>query len=567
MTGRIFTLACAAALCLAASTALYSQQAAADLILTSGKIITVDEKFTIAQAVALKGDRIVAVGTNQDINRLAGAGTRRIDLRGKSVTPGLIDNHMHLLRGGTTWQWEVRWDGVESRKQALAMLRVRAAAIPAGEWIYNLGGWAIEQFADDKRPFTREELDQAVPNHPVLLQASYREAYLNSRALQTFGITDSMPREAWVVRDGAGKPTGRILEAGFRQLVAKLPSASPPQVEGSTRLMIHDLNKAGVTAYGSAGCEADVLPIYRKWAEEGHLDVRVFCITGQGAGTPQQVDQALPRIAQMKLFQGDSWINNVFYGESVYGPLHDPMFIKASNPTPDELVQWRRLATAIAKAGLPLHVHANLTNTIDAFLDQVEQVHKEYPITTLRWTFAHANQLNASHLERMKKLGMYAAVHPWAVINGGINQEVFGDAAYDMAALNTIQRSGIMWGFGSDGTRANQILPFVTLSWAVTGKMVGGTRALRSTETISREDALIAFTRRNAFFVFQEDNLGSIQPGKLADLVVLDRDYLTVPADQIKDITSVMTIVGGRVVYDANMPASRRPGEVGTSTR
>jgi predicted amidohydrolase YtcJ len=227
------------------------------------------------------------------------------------------------------------------------------------------------------------------------------------------------------------------------------------------------------------------------------------------------------------------------------------MFVPKSDPKPDQLATWRRIATEIAKAGLPLHVHANLTNTIDAFLDQIEQIHKEYPVKNLRWTLAHVNQLNASHLERMKNLGMYAAVHPWAVINGGINQAVFGDAAYDMAQLRTIQNSGVMWGFGSDGSRANQIRPFTTLWWAVTGKMVGGTRALRETQTIGREDALIAHTRRNAHFIFQEDNLGSIQPGKLADLVVLDRDYLTVPVDQIKDIKSVMTMVGGRVVYDA----------------
>jgi predicted amidohydrolase YtcJ len=138
------------------------------------------------------------------------------------------------------------------------------------------------------------------------------------------------------------------------------------------------------------------------------------------------------------------------------------------------------------------------------------------------------------------------------VINGGINREVFGDAALDMPRLSTIQNSGVMWGFGSDGTRANQINPFVTLGWAVTGKMVGGTQALRPAHTISREDALIAYTRRNAYFVFQEENLGSIQPGKFADLLVLDRDYLTVPADQIKDIKPVMTVVGGRIVYDAN---------------
>src|SRR5262249_1595536 len=141
----------------------------------------------------------------------------------------------------------------------------------------------------------------------------------------------------------------------------------------------------------------------------------------------------------------------------------------------------------------------------------------------------------------------------WAVINGGINQEVFGaDAASDMASLRTIQNSGVMWGFGSDGTRANQILPFVTIGWAVTGKMVGGMQAVRPAQMISREDAPIAFTRRNSYFLFQADNLGSIQPGKLADLVVLDRDYLTVPADQIKDIKSVMTMVGGRITYEAD---------------
>ena len=514
--------------------------AAADVILSNGKIITVDDRFTIAQAVAVRGDRIVAVGSNQEIARLAGPATRRIDLRGRAVTPGIIDNHMHLLRYGTTWQYEVRWDGIGTRKEALEQLRARAQRTKPGEWIYTLGGWAIEQFSDDSKPFTREELDRVAPANPVLLQASYYEAYLNSAGLKAVGQPDH--------------PTGRFPEDGFRALVGKLPTAEGAELEASTLGMIRDVNRSGVTAFGSAGCEADVLPMYQKWAAAGQLNVRVFCITGQGAGSPQQVDQALPRIAQMKLFQGNAYVNHVTYGESVYGPLHDPMFIPSSNPTPEQLAQWRRLATEIAKARLPLHVHANLTNTIDAFLDQIEQVHKEYPITNLRWVFAHANQLNASHLERMKKLGMYAAVHPWAVINGGINQRVFGDSALDMAPLATIQNSGIIWGFGSDGSRANQILPFQTLGWAVTGKMVGGAKVLR--QTISREDALIAHTRKNAFLVFQENNLGSIQPGKFADLLVLDRDYLTVPADQIKDIRPVMTMVGGRVVHDAEAPPS-----------
>src|SRR5262245_34525029 len=149
-----------------ASTALISaQQSAPDLILTNGKIITVDERFTIGQAIAVRGERIVAVGTNADVSRLAAPNARRIDLRGRSVIPGLIDNHMHLLRAGATWQWEVRWDGVGSRKEALDLLRARTKAVKPGDWVYTLGGWTIDQFADDKRPFTREALDEVAPGN------------------------------------------------------------------------------------------------------------------------------------------------------------------------------------------------------------------------------------------------------------------------------------------------------------------------------------------------------------------------------------------------------------------
>ena len=533
---------------------LRAQQPQVDLILSNGKIVTVDERFTIAQAVAVAGDRIIAVGTNQDVSRLAGPATRRIDLRGRTVVPGLIDNHMHLLRYGTTWKYEVRWDGVETRKEALDLLRARTSRVRAGEWIYNLGGWAIEQFSDDAKPFTREELDKVAPNHPVFLQASYYEAYLNSRALQALGI-DQNPNANGVVKDAAGRPTGRISEEGFRALVNKLPTAEGADLEGSSLGMIEDVNRSGLTAFGSAGCETDVLPMYRRWADQGRLNIRVFCITSPGGGgNPDAVTQLLPRIAQMKLFQGDNYINHHAYGEGVYGALSDPMFRHREQTRAQDLEQWRRITMEIAKHGLPLHVHTNFTETIDAFLDQIEAVNKEYPIRNLRWVLAHFNQPNAAQLERMKKLGVYAAVHPWAVINGGINVRQFGDAAYDMAPLALIQNSGITWGFGSDGSRANQILPFETLSWAVTGKMVGGKKVLR--QTISREDALIAHTRKNAYFVFQEDNLGSIQAGKLADLVVVDRDYLTVPADQIKDIQPVLTMVGGRIVYDAAAPTS-----------
>jgi predicted amidohydrolase YtcJ len=491
-----------------------SQTQPADIILTNGKVVTVDDRFSIASAVAIRGDRIVAVGSDRDVAALAGTATRRIDLAGRMVIPGLIDNHMHLLRAGTTWQYEVRLDGVESRKLALDRLRDRAKTTPRGEWIYTLGGWAMEQFADDKTPFTRAELDRAVPDHPVFLQASYFRGYLNSRAIQTLGVD---------------APNGVVEEGGVRAVAARLPTASGERLEVSTRQMLGDFNRMGLTSFGSAGCEEDVLPLYRRWAARAELNVRVFCITG--ALQP-------PR--------GDQFIDHVAYGESVYGPLHDPMFVAKSNPSAAGLAEWRRIATGVAQARRQLHVHANLTDTIDAFLDQIDIIRKQHPITELRWTLAHVNQINAKQLARMKTMGVHAAVHPWAIINGGINLTVFGDAAYDMPPLETIQRSGVVWGFGSDGSRANQIRPFTTLWWAVTGKMVGGIRLLR--QPIRREQALIAHTRSNAYLLFRERDLGSIEVGKLADLAVLDRDYLTVPADQIKDITSVMTLVAGRIV-------------------
>jgi predicted amidohydrolase YtcJ len=535
----------------------------ADLVLSNGKIITVDDRFTIAQAVAVRGDRIVAVGTNQEITRLAGPNTRRIDLGGKAVTPGLIDNHMHLLRAGNTWTRELRFDGVESRKQAIEMVRARAKTEGPGGWVFNIGGWTHHQFADDGKPFTRDELDRIAPDNPVALQESYYQVFLNSRALEAFGIKENAPDpndfvKGSIMRDAAGKPTGVIRGdiAATRPVAARLPKVAPDQLEASSLALVKDMNRAGLTTFGVAGCNADVLEIFQKWKAQGHLNVRVFCIGGASAGSPEQVERSIPQIAQMKLYQGDEFIDNVVFGESIYTPLHDPMFALRSDPKPEQLALWRRMAMEIAKAGLPIHVHAELHNTIDGFLDQIEAVNKEYPIKNLRWALAHVNQINAPQLERMKKLGMYAAVHPWAVINGGIMHEGFGDGAYDMPPLSTIQNSGINWGFGSDGTAANQTLPFTTLYFAVTGKMPGGMKVIR--QTISREDALIAHTRKNAFLVFQEDTLGSIQPGKLADLVVLDRDYLTIPPDQIKDIKPVMTMIGGRIAYDGGTASSTR---------
>jgi len=528
---------------------------APDLILTNGKIITVDERFTIAQAVAIRSNRFTAVGTTQQITALAGPSTRRIDLHGRAVVPGFIDNHMHLLRAAATWTKEVRFDGIYSRKQAIEKLRARIKAAGAGEWVYNIGGWTHHQFTDDPRAFTRDELDALAPDNPVALQESYYQVFLNSRALALLKIEAGKPDPPGflpnsVQRDPSGKPTGVVTGDinGTRVVASQMPRVSADQLETATAALFKDMNARGLTTFGVPGCDQNMLDILAKWKSDDKLPLRIFCMDGNAAATPQQTDQVVSQIAKMKLFQGDDWVDHIFFGESVYGPLHDPMFAVHSNPTVEQLAQWKRIATAIAAAGLPLHVHAELHNTIDAFLDQIEDINREHPIKGLRWEFAHLNQVDAAQLGRMKKLGMYAAIHPWAVMNGGIMKELFEDGVYDMPPFKALQDSGIVWGLGSDGTAANLSMPFATLTLAVTCKMAGGMKVNR--QTIGREDALIAHTRRNAFLIFQEDNLGSIQAGKLADLVVLDRDYLTIPADQIKDIKPAMTIVGGRIVYE-----------------
>jgi predicted amidohydrolase YtcJ len=195
-------------------------------------------------------------------------------------------------------------------------------------------------------------------------------------------------------------------------------------------------------------------------------------------------------------------------------------------------------------------LHTQTDVAVEGKLQQLEKMNQEgLSIRPLLWAFMHMEGVTVPQIERMRKLNMFIAVHPREMVTGGLLHRVYGDRAYAMPLLKEIQESGIKWGLGTDAFEVNQYRPFQTLYWAVTGKMVGGT--VVNTHTVSREAALIAHTRNNAFLFFRENDLGSIQSGRLADLVVTDRDYLTVPADQIKDIKPVLTMVGGRVVFDA----------------
>ena len=525
----------------------------ADTVLVNGKIVTVDDRFTIAQALAVKDGRIVKVGTTAEIEALKGPQTRVIELAGRTVIPGLIDNHAHWVRAAE--HHELRFDGVTSRQQALEMLAERVRTTPAGEWIVVLGGWSEEQFTDEPRGFSLDELDRIAPNHPVVLQAVYNHSYLNTSALIAANIDANTPdpQGGGIEKDPGGKPTGIMRGAGGVAFVAaRVPLQQQDKWLANTRRLVAYLNSMGVTAWldaGGRGMSARHYEPYKHLADRGELDIRLFWTTIRQPATPAQVDAVIGEIRELKLFQGSDYLDHVGWGESVFAPVTTQLLRVASNTKPEDLAQMRRLLLALAERGIYVNSHVEMSAAIDAFLGEYEALNRERPIKGLRWSFSHLDQVSEAQLERMKKLGMTAQIHSRPLIQGALMHKVHGDKAWDMPPFRRIQDSGIHWGLGSDATAVTTSNPFYTLSLAVTGRMVGGRQVNR--QTITREEALIAHTRSNAVFLFQEGNLGSLAPGKYADLLVLDRDYLTVPEDEIKDIRPLITMVGGKIVHDA----------------
>lgn len=525
----------------------------ADTVLVNGKIATVDDRFSVVQALAIKDRRVIAIGSSESIRKHAGAATRVIDLKGRTVIPGLIDNHSHWIRAAE--HDELRFDGVTSRAQALKLLAERVASRKPGEWVVVLGGWSEEQFTDDARGFPLEELDRISPQNPVALQAVYRHAYLNTAGLKAAGIneTTANPAGGTIEKDAAGKLTGVVRGAGGVAFVAgKVPLKDRDAWLDNTRKLATYLNSLGITAWGDAGGRgmgAKHYEPYQVLADRDELNVRVFWTTIRQPVNPAEVDKVMQEIPSLKPFQGNDYFDHIGWGETVYRPLTTQLLARGGNTKPEDLEQMMRIARALAQRGIYLNSHVEMANVIDAFLDQYEALNREVPIRGLRWSFSHLDQITDAQLQRMKRLGMNAQIHSRPLIQGVLMHRVHGDAAWDMPPFRRVQDSGILWGLGSDATAVTTSNPFYTLAFAVTGKMVGGHHVNR--QSITREEALIAHTRNNAFILFQENQIGSLAPGKYADLLVLDRDYLTVPADQIKDIKPLMTMVGGRVVYEA----------------
>lgn len=501
-----------------------------ETILTNGNILTTDSDFTTVEALAIENGRIVARGTADEIAALAGPETEVIDLASRTVVPGLIDNHFHFTRAVQRWHRQARLDGVSSRREALEILAAKARSLAAGEWIMVQGGWSQLQFADAPGGFTLAELDAAAPEHPLFVQQGYSIVYANSLALEAVGLDPA---------DGAERPAAGLatFQPPYGAFIQAIPPTSPEQLEQNLTDFMHTLNSVGLTGVYSLGRgpEGETELLFAR-AAEGALPLRIwetlmFEATDAGAA---EMAVALIESTEPNQFDGNFGVFGL--GEHVYLPFFD--LPNRAGPWPAEVMsQYMKLAATAARSGWHIHEHTMMNSSVTDILDGFETVNENVGMDHLRWTLAHIYDISAENIERAKALGMTLAVHGVAM-HGGVRMP-----------LRKIADSGIVFGLGTDATIVSHYQPFVTLGWAVSGFDLAGNRVLD--ETLTREEALIAHTRSNAYLFFQEDNLGSLEVGKQADLVVLDRDYMTVPAAEIKDIRPVMTMMGGRVVYRA----------------
>jgi predicted amidohydrolase YtcJ len=508
-------------LALVTTTAAFAQQNA-DTIVTHGKILTVDADFRVVEALAIAGGRIVARGTSADMARYTGPNTKVIDVAGATVIPGLIDNHFHFTRGADTWNQQVRFEGVDSRREALRLLAAKAASLQPGNWIMVQGGWTPRQFADAPGGFTLEELDGVAPKNPLFVQEGYSVVYANSLALKAVKLNPA---------DGARRgATGLVSFQPPYALYDAMDRVTPAQREQNYTDFMHELNSKGLTGVYSLG-QSDFLAAR---AAKGPLPLRLWETLQFDSHDPAAAAKAAELIARTRPNQFDGQHGIFGLGEVLYGPFFD--LAPRKEPWPADIMsEYGKLATVAARAGWHVHEHVINNSAVTDLLNTLEAVNKTQRIDRLRWTMGHVYDISPANIARAKALGMTLGVHG-AAMQAGAHMP-----------LRKIADSGIVFGLGTDATIVSHYSPFVTLGWVVSGLDVGGNRVLD--ETLTREEALIAHTRSNAYLFFQENALGSLEVGKQADLVVLDRDYMTVPAAEIKRIKPTLTMVGGRVVF------------------
>lgn len=522
----------------------------AEIILRQGKIISADEKDNIYQAVAIRDGKIISLGSNSSIKKLQGPATKVIDLKGKTVIPGLIDSHMHAIRAALSYSTEVHWFGLPTIGAALDKLKHASAQAKPGEWLVVAGGWTEEQFKEGRRP-TQEELLDAAPRNPVYVQWMYDWVMLTPLAYQSLNIKSEadLPSGSKFQLDASGKPTGAIV-GGIVQLFDKLPKPSFEDKVVGTQKFFKELNRVGVTGVLDPGgfnmTPAEYQPLFQVWRSK-NLTVRVnFSYFAQKPNKELEEFKELTQLLPMSF--GDDMLRFNGIGERVTFSMYNNN--KVSPTDQEKLYQVAKWA---AENGYTLTQHWHENATVGTLLEVFEKVNQDIPIAKLRWSIAHLNNGDETTFKRMKALGVGWAMQDAMYLDGDKALHRHGEKALErMPPINTALKVGVNIGAGTDAHRVADYNPFIALRWMLDGKSASGRKLRGIEETPTRIQALKMYTSGSAWLAHDENRRGTLEVGKLADLVVLSDDYLKVPIEKMAQIHSKLTIVGGKVVYQSD---------------
>ena len=544
-----------------------------DLILVNGKFHTVDRQNPVAEAVAIGGGKFLEVGDAATVMRLAQPATRVIDLKGRTVVPGLNDSHIHLIRGGLNYNLELRWEGVPSLADALRMLKEQADRTPHPQWVRVVGGWTEFQFAEKRMP-TLEELNAAAPDTPVFVLHLYDRALLNRAALQAVGYTRDTPNPPGgeIVRDAAGNPTGMLIARPNAMILyatlAKGPSLPLEYQVNSTRQFMRELNRLGLTSAIDAGGGFQNYPddyqIINKLAAEGQLTIRIaYNLFTQNKGG--ELADFQKWTGMVKPGDGSDFFRHNGAGEMLVFSAAD--FEDFLEPRPDLADgmedELERVVRHLVANRWPFRLHATYDESISRMLDVFEKVNRDIPFDGLHWMFDHAETITERNIERVRALGGGIAIQHRMAFQGEYFIDRYGSAAAEHTPpIAKMLEMGVPVGAGTDATRVASYNPWTALYWLVSGRTVGGAKLYGAAGRLPRETALELWTAGSAWFSSEQDKKGRIKVGQLADLAVLSADFFSVHEDDIKAIESVMTVVDGKVVYGAAEFSAQGPGEI-----
>jgi predicted amidohydrolase YtcJ len=531
-----------------------------DLILHNGRITTLDQQNPQAEAVLIRDGRFVIASRDADVIAAAGPAARRIDLRRRRVIPGLIDSHMHVIRGGLNYNMELRWDGVRSLGEAMSMLWEQVQRTPPPQWVRVVGGFTAHQFAEKRLP-TLEEINSIAPDTPVFILHLYDRALLNAAALRAVGYTKDTPDfpGGQIERDARGEPTGLLIAkpnaAILYATLAKGPKLPPDYQKNSTRHFMREINRLGVTGVIDAGGGFQNYPNDYRIIEELHHEDALTVRIAYNLFT-QKPKQELADFEgwakQVSPGQGDDLYRHNGAGEMLVYSAADFEDFQVTRPDMPASMEGELepVVRLLAENRWPWRLHATYNETITRALDVFEKVNPDVPLAGLNWFIDHAETIDDRNIDRIARLGGGIAVQHRMAYQGEDFVARYGNrVAEHTPPIRRMLEAGLPVGAGTDATRVASYNPWVSLSWLVTGKTLGGLSLYPPGNCLDRETALRLWTVGNTWFSNELGKKGQIKAGQLADLAVLSDDYFSVPEDRIQDITSVLTLLGGRSVH------------------